>query len=59
MDLEGLRNAVVDAASVGTGLWFSYLFVLFYLAVAVVGVTHRAGPRGGNRVGEIARRQHS
>jgi hypothetical protein len=39
-DLQALRDAVVDAASVGAGLWFSYLFVLFYLLVAVGGVTH-------------------
>jgi hypothetical protein len=36
-----LRSAVVDAASVGAGLWRSYLFVLFYLAIAVGSVTHR------------------
>jgi len=40
-DLEALRDAVVDAASVGAGLWFSYLFVLFYLLIAAGGVTHR------------------
>jgi len=39
-DLGALRDAVVDAAGVGTGLWFSYLFVLFYLLVSVGGVTH-------------------
>jgi hypothetical protein len=36
-----LRDAVVDAASVSTGLWLSYLFVLFYFAIAVGAVTHR------------------
>jgi hypothetical protein len=40
-DLEALRDAVVDAASVGAGLWLSYLFVLLYLAIAVGSVTHR------------------
>jgi uncharacterized protein YjbI with pentapeptide repeats len=40
-DLDALRNAVVDAAGVGAGLWFSYLFVLLYLLIAVGGVTHR------------------
>ena len=40
-DLEALRDAVVDAAGVGAGLWLSYLFVLFYFLVAVGGVTHR------------------
>ena len=39
-DLQALRDAVVDAASVGGGLWLSYVFVFFYLAVAVGGVTH-------------------
>jgi uncharacterized protein YjbI with pentapeptide repeats len=38
-DLQALRDAVVDAAGVGAGLWLSYLFVLFYLAIAVGGVT--------------------
>jgi hypothetical protein len=32
-----LRDAVVDAAGVGGGLWFSYLF----LAIATGGITHR------------------
>ena len=40
-DLEALRSAVVDAANVGGGLWFSYLFVLLYLVIAVGSVTHR------------------
>jgi len=40
-DLGALRDAVVDAAGVGAGLWFSYLFVLFYFAIAAGAVTHR------------------
>jgi len=40
-DLEALRDAVVDAASVGAGLWFSYLFVLSYLLIAAGGVSPR------------------
>ena len=40
-DLTALRDAVVDAAGVGTGLWLSYLFVLFYFAIAAGAVTHR------------------
>jgi hypothetical protein len=40
-DLEVLRSTVIEAASVGAGLWLSYLFVLFYLAIAVGSVTHR------------------
>jgi hypothetical protein len=39
-DLEAIKQAVDDAASVGGGLWLSYLFVLFYLAVAAGAVTH-------------------
>jgi Pentapeptide repeats (8 copies) len=31
---------LVDAASVGAGLWFSYLFVMIYFLIAVGGVTH-------------------
>jgi hypothetical protein len=41
-DLQALRDAVVDAASIGAGLWLSYLFVLFYLLIAAASVTHRA-----------------
>jgi hypothetical protein len=40
-DLGALCSAVIDAAGVGAGLWFSYLFVLLYLAIAVGSVTHR------------------
>src|SRR6516162_2005155 len=40
-DLEASRAAVVDASGISTGLWLSYVFVLFYLLVAVGGVTHR------------------
>jgi Pentapeptide repeats (8 copies) len=32
---------VVDAAGVGYGLWFSYLFALLYFAIAAGAVTHR------------------
>jgi uncharacterized protein YjbI with pentapeptide repeats len=39
-DLEEIKKAVEDAATVGGTLWFSYLFVLFYLAVAAGAVTH-------------------
>jgi len=39
-DLDQIKQAVDDAASVGGGLWLSYLFVLFYLAVAAGAVTH-------------------
>jgi uncharacterized protein YjbI with pentapeptide repeats len=39
-NLEAIKKAVDDAASVSGGLWLSYLFVLFYLAVAAGAVTH-------------------
>jgi uncharacterized protein YjbI with pentapeptide repeats len=40
-DLGALRDAVVEAAGVGAGFWISYLFTLFYFAVAAGAVTHR------------------
>ena len=39
-DLEAIKKALDDAASVSGALWFSYLFVLFYLAIAAGAVTH-------------------
>lgn len=39
--LAELRAAVADAAGVATGLWLSYLFTLFYMLLAVAGVTHQ------------------
>jgi uncharacterized protein YjbI with pentapeptide repeats len=39
-DLEAIKKAVDDAASVGGGLWLSYLFVLFYVALAAGAVAH-------------------
>jgi hypothetical protein len=38
--LEAVRKAVEDTAAIGGGLWLSYLFVLFYLAIAAGAVTH-------------------
>ena len=40
-DLQALRDAVVDAAGVSAGFWISYLFALFYFAIAAGAVTHR------------------
>jgi uncharacterized protein YjbI with pentapeptide repeats len=40
-DLGTLRDTVIDSAGVGAGLWLSYLFVLFYFAIAAGAVTHR------------------
>ncbi len=39
-DLEAIKNAVEDAASVSGPLWLSYLFALFYIALAAAGVAH-------------------
>jgi uncharacterized protein YjbI with pentapeptide repeats len=39
-DLEAFRKSVEDSAGVSGGLWLSYLFVWFYLAVAAGAVTH-------------------
>src|SRR5215831_14116605 len=39
-DLEEIKKAVEDAASVSGGLWLSYLFVLSYVAIAAGAVTH-------------------
>jgi uncharacterized protein YjbI with pentapeptide repeats len=39
-DLEAIKKAVEDAAAVSGALWFSYLFVLSYLAIAAGAVTH-------------------
>jgi uncharacterized protein YjbI with pentapeptide repeats len=39
-DLEAIKKAVEDAASVGAPLWLSYLFLLFYVALAASGVKH-------------------
>src|ERR1700730_1907658 len=40
-DLEALQKNVEDAAAVSTGFWLSYLFVLFYIAIAAGAVTHK------------------
>jgi uncharacterized protein YjbI with pentapeptide repeats len=39
-DLDAIKKAVEDAATVSGALWFSYLFVLFYFAIAAGAVTH-------------------
>ena len=38
--ISDLRKAIDDAAGVAGTLWFSYIFVLFYLLLAIAGVTH-------------------
>jgi uncharacterized protein YjbI with pentapeptide repeats len=38
--LDAICKAVEDAAAVSGGLWLSYLFVLFYIAIAAGAVTH-------------------
>jgi hypothetical protein len=40
-DLEAVRKSVEDAASVSTGLWLSYLFVLVYIGIAAGAVKHQ------------------
>jgi uncharacterized protein YjbI with pentapeptide repeats len=39
-DIDAVRKAVEDAATVSTGLWISYVFMLFYIAIAAGAVTH-------------------
>src|SRR5215472_538767 len=39
-NLDALRKSVEDAAGLSGGLWLSYLFVLFYIAIAAGAVTH-------------------
>jgi uncharacterized protein YjbI with pentapeptide repeats len=39
-DLNAVRKSVEDAAAVSGGLWLSYLFVLFYIAIAAGAVSH-------------------
>jgi uncharacterized protein YjbI with pentapeptide repeats len=39
-DLEAIKKAVEDAASVSGPLWLSYLFALFYIALAAAAVNH-------------------
>jgi uncharacterized protein YjbI with pentapeptide repeats len=39
-DLDSIKKSVEDAAVVGAPLWLSYLFLLFYIAVAASAVTH-------------------
>jgi hypothetical protein len=40
-DLDAVRKSVEDAASVTTGLWLSYLFVLVYIGIAAGAVKHQ------------------
>jgi len=42
-DLKALRTAVVEAAGVSAGLWFSYLFVLLYLLIAAITISAAFG----------------
>jgi uncharacterized protein YjbI with pentapeptide repeats len=39
-DFGVMRKVVEDAGAVSTGLWVSYLLLLFYVAIAVGAVTH-------------------
>jgi uncharacterized protein YjbI with pentapeptide repeats len=39
-DLEAIKKSVEDAATISGVLWLSYLFGLFYIALAAASVTH-------------------
>jgi uncharacterized protein YjbI with pentapeptide repeats len=39
-DVDPIRKAVEDGAAVSTGLWISYIFTLFYIAIAAGAVSH-------------------
>lgn len=39
-DLDAIQKSVSEAAAVGAPLWLSYIFLLFYVAIATGGVTH-------------------
>jgi uncharacterized protein YjbI with pentapeptide repeats len=39
-DVDSIRKAVEDGAAVSTGLWISYIFTLFYIAIAAGAVSH-------------------
>src|ERR1700712_569013 len=39
--LKQSRDALVDAGTIATSLWLSYIFAGLYLTIAVSGVTHR------------------
>lgn len=40
-DLDAAQKSVSDAAAVGAPLWLSYIFLLFYVAIAASAVTHK------------------
>jgi hypothetical protein len=40
-DFDAVRKSVEDAAAISGTLWFSYLFTLFYIAIAAGAVTHK------------------
>ena len=40
-ELGAVRKSVEDAASVSTGLWLSYLFVLVYIGIAAGAIKHQ------------------
>ena len=40
-DLQALRDAVDQAATVSGALWISYIFVFLYLAISAGAVTHK------------------
>lgn len=40
-DLDAALKSVSDAAALGAPLWLSYIFLLFYIAIAAGAVTHK------------------
>jgi uncharacterized protein YjbI with pentapeptide repeats len=40
-DLDAIQQSVSDAAALGAPLWLSYIFLLFYIAIAAGAVTHK------------------
>jgi uncharacterized protein YjbI with pentapeptide repeats len=40
-DLDALQKSVSDAATVGAPLWLSYIFLMFYVAIAAGAVQHK------------------
>jgi hypothetical protein len=40
-DLDAIQKAVEAAATVGAPLWLSYIFLMFYIAIAAAAVSHK------------------
>jgi len=40
-NLRALQRSLSDAAAIGTPIWLSYIFLMFYVAIAAGAVTHK------------------